>query len=128
LSLYIEGVFREQLSLLLSKSFPIEAGSCRKREENMGDRSVGKRLAALRDDVVRADPGLRLSDEELDDIEKVGAEGLKLLYSLRAESDIQTINALCDVYEPRLTTILYSTNPEEKGREERKDDGYDIIS
>lgn len=91
----------------------------------MGDRSVDKRLAALREGIIQADPGLRLSDEELDDIEKVGAEGLNLLYSLRAESDNQTINALCDVYEPRLTTILYSTDSEEKRREERKDNGYD---
>ncbi len=74
----------------------------------MGDRSVEeRRLAALRDSIAHAEPGLQLTDEELDDIEEVGAEGLRLLYGLRAENDSQTINAVCDVYEPRLTKILY---------------------
>ncbi len=71
------------------------------------DRRVEERLATLRQKIAQYDPGLCLTDEELDNAEEVGAEGLRLLYGMKAENDSRIINALCDEYEPRLTKILY---------------------
>jgi hypothetical protein len=73
----------------------------------MDDRSEEARLANLRESIKQVDPGLWLTDEDVDALVEIGTEGLQMLYRLNAADDSRTINVICDVLEPRVTLIIH---------------------
>ena len=72
----------------------------------MSDRSEERRLAALRRDIAKAEPGLQLDDEKIDIILQAGYTLLVVLDYLGAADDGRAINAMCDILEPELTMVI----------------------
>lgn len=82
----------------------------------MGDRSEEKQLTALRVSIAHADPGLHLTDGEIEETAQEGMVMLEYLDCIGAVDDSRMINILCDIYEPRLTMRIHgpqaSTSPQ----------------